>query len=231
MSESIDTETPEQAERRIRLLGSQKALALAPSVIGHVRGLILTSDGRTEAGEVIRTDRTPLHTGKVDDADEAFTQLVDWVSFWAETLNELPPTTTGLWRPREDVIGFPAATTAERATMTVRLQTMWLLARHERIALHPSAEEYQRDVMRIVFSLRATYPTTAIPERLVHPRPCPDCGEPAVHAEWKSGDETDVEIRCEVCGYEIEKPTPREISRCATVLAIHTPASTTGSTE
>lgn len=211
MNDTLNTETPEQTEARIRSTGAQKALTLAPSVIGHVRGLILERSSG-EAGIDVKVERTPLPTQKVDDADEAFAQLVDWVAYWAGEFKEPLPSTSRVWRAREDHIGFVAGTTEEGAGMLVRLQSLWLLARHDRIAAHDSAAVYFDDVRSIVFSLRAKYPTSPRPPRLVHPRPCPTCGEAAVHAEWRSGDLLDVEIKCEVCQATIE-PTRVEIAR------------------
>lgn len=209
-------ETPEQAEARVREVGARKALNAAADVIGHVRMLTLNVDGRTEAGIELRVESTPLHTEKVDAADEAFAQIVDWVTFWAAALGEELPSTARVWRARAEHVGFPAGTTERGARMLVRLQSLWLLTRLERIANSweeaDAARVFLDDIRTIVFTLRAHYPTSPRPQRLVHPRPCPGCGEAAVHAEWSSADVLDVVIACEVCEYRIENPTAKEIA-------------------
>lgn len=208
MNELLETDA--DRENRIRKMGAQKALGVAADVLAHVRALV-TAGYASEGGVEVRVERTPLHTGRVDDADAAFVQLADWVEFWGEQFKAAYPRTTRTWRSGE-WMGFTAGTGPARARMQVQHFTLWLSARLEQIHIHPSGAEFEADVMRIVFSLRARYPMAPGPERLVHPRPCPECGEAGVHAWWRSGDVLDVQIRCEVCGHELAA-SPYEIER------------------
>lgn len=92
--------------------------------------------------------------------------------------------------------------------MLVRLQTMWLLGRHEQIAAHPTGATYLQDVAQFVFAINARYPSKEPRPKQVSPRPCPLCGEATVGAEWTSEDVLDVTVVCEHCGHQIDaKPS------------------------
>lgn len=196
-----------EAEARLRSLRARKALGQAPELAQHLRSLVQVTDGRTERGVEVEVARTPLHTGKTDDADELYVRLLEWVAYWSRLLEfQLTPTAIVAWSNPEGLLGFKAGTTPGGAAMLVRLQTMWLLGKDLQIGAHPSAGAYHDDVTGMVWGFRAKYGMTPVRERLVSGRPCSTCGELAVHASWRSDEITDVEIVCERCGGVVEAP-------------------------
>lgn len=209
-----------EAESRLRSDRTKKALGQASSLAAHLRRLVLETDGRTERGAEMPEAKTPLLTMKADDVDELYVRLLEWVGYWSRFLEFMPTSTAVVawsrWNEdqgQEQVIGFRAGTTAVGAGMLVSAQTMWLLIRHDQIALHPVAREYQDDVLQLVWGLRARYGLTPTRERLVAPRPCPECGEHAIRATWASEDVLDVEIGCEVCDFKPKAPRASQIER------------------
>lgn len=219
-----------EAFAHVRDLRARKALGIIPDVIFHIRTLIEAAAGRSERGVEISVESTPLIAQWVDDSDELYANLVDWVGYWARQMETMPTATAAVaWRSFDDshssignvdntVNGFKAGTTPAGARMLTRLQTMWLLGKNPQILLHPSASVYQDGITDIIYKLRSRYPTAPRPERLVSPRVCEVCGQPEMVAEWPedgSQDVHDVVIHCGGdlgCGRVIET-TPKEIAK------------------
>jgi hypothetical protein len=181
------------AEAIIRAEKTRRALSLAPDLAEHLRTLVLHSDGRTEPGAAITVERTPLLAGITDDVDALFVLLLEWVAYWADTLEVKPPMTAvaawttagGIRREGPDVAaGFRAGTTPERASALVWSLAFWLLVNDGEISAHPTAATYQDDVTSTVWALRAASRLTNAPVRTTSPRPCPVCGEHTVHGEF-----------------------------------------------
>ena len=195
-------ETEEQAAARILEWRARKALTHAPELIHYVRSLI----PHPERGEEHVHMWSPMRLSPTDDADQFYANLVNWVLAWADYLNTTPPAAATVWANTSDVQGFRAGTTPAGAQTLVKLQVDWLTRNREQINAHQFATEYQTNMVEILGELRGRYPTAPRPPKEVHPRPCPQCGEPAVGAEWASADVTavlDVQIRCEVCDFTI----------------------------
>ena len=212
--ETLDEETEEQAEPReteIRQWRARKALFNAPSVAKHVRQLALTP-GISESGIAVHQESTPLLTSRIDDVDEMYVRLLDWVGYWSETLDLQPPATAVVaWRNIQEshastgftdqpAIGFKAGTKPAGAEALTRALTMWLLNLTVRMD-EPTRSVFEEDVTKLIGDLRGRYPTSPRGDDTVSPRPCPRCGLPAVHAEWFSIQTSDLEVRCEHCGY------------------------------
>jgi len=194
----------EQAAALAKILGvrARRALLDAPEIAMHVRSI--ATNGKVERGETLPEWSAPMRITATDDLDEMYAQLVNWVIYWAETLEvQLPASTVVAWSNAKEVQGFRAGTTPDGAAMLVRLQTMWLLGKHEQIAVSDAGPDYLLDVSRFVFAINAKYPSKQPRPKQVSPRPCPVCSEPTVGAEWASEDVLDVRIVCDHCGHEI----------------------------
>jgi hypothetical protein len=209
------------AEALLRAERCRRALTEAPALVEHLRTIVLDSDGRTEPGVAVRQERTPLLTATTDAADEVFVALLEWVTYWAEQLAIQPPMIAAAWRTaggirREDPdvpAGFRAGTTPELASSIVWGLAFWLLVNDAEISAHEKAALYQDEVSTLIWAYRAGSRLTKAPVRTTSPRPCPICGEQAVHGEFfgstfeaaeRRGDELldavdGIEVRCDAC--------------------------------
>lgn len=212
----------ELAARAVRAARCGVALRQAPDLVEHIRSVAESAD-RVERGEKLAEESTPLVTETVDDADEVFVRLLEWVTFWAETLGASKPPIAVVWArvdedspaasPWSQVLGFRAGTTAAGAWALTGQLTRWLGERAGAIAGFEVADEFYRDVADLVFARRAKYRLTPVRERLVRLRGCPSCGEAAVGAVWGSSDVLDVVISCEACGAVVEVPRVSDLVR------------------
>jgi hypothetical protein len=184
------------AEALIRGERCRRALTEAPTLVEHLRTLVLHSDGRTEPGVEVLVERTPLLAGTTDAADEVYVLLLEWVAYWADALKVKPPmiavaawtTAGGIRREGPDVAaGFRAGTTPELASSLVWGLAFWLLVNDTEISAHPTAEIYQDEVASLIWAQRAGSRLTKAPVRTTSPRPCPVCGEHTVHGEFFGG--------------------------------------------
>jgi hypothetical protein len=185
MKTTEETEmTEEQEAAKLLRIKTRRALSSLPDLVGYVRECVDTTL-RSERGGHVSQESTPLVTGWVDDADEAFAQVLNWVMFWSEELKVAAPS-AGLvaWSNQVEVQGFRANTTPEGARALVALLTMWLNLREEAIDSSASCEVYRRDVTAIVGNLYGRHPTSPRPAHVASPRPCPVCGECEVRGEF-----------------------------------------------
>jgi hypothetical protein len=175
----------------------------------------------------VALESTPLHTEKADDADEIYVRLLEWVGYWAETLEVVPPSVAIVgWSrvdedsraaaPERQFLGFRAGTTPEGAAMLTRLLTLWLLSRDDRIEQDSSTGAFQEDVAQLVWSMRAKYRLTPARDRKVLPRFCATCKEYAVEAWWASADPLDVVVQCTHCLQPYLAGKPSDILRWIT---------------
>ena len=201
--------TREAAEAAVIAYRASRALQSAADIVLHVRALALT--GKTERGETLPEWSAPMRITAVDDVDEVYARIIEWVTYWSKLLVTLPTATSIVaWHNSNGELGFKAGTTPEGAAMLVRIQTMWLLTRHEIISRHPASTTYHEDLIEFVWALRSKYPKAPRPPRPVSSRPCPTCGEFAVGAVWASDAVTDVIVSCAHCGETFES-SPRKL--------------------
>jgi hypothetical protein len=149
--------TVAQQEAKIRESRLRVALEEAPETLAHLRALIEGNDGRGERGEVFTYARTPLLTHVADDADAAYTLLVKWSVMWARRLEVTPPKSAArFFRPKvQKVLGFPAGTTPERASLMTTALSSWLLWNTDEIGRRDDAQPYQDQVARTIWQIRS----------------------------------------------------------------------------
>jgi Zn ribbon nucleic-acid-binding protein len=219
--------TEEQEAAAVLAWRTERALNDAPALFEHARGIASpevggTLDGVTvvpeaassfsEAGADWREVSAPLRITAVDDVDERYVRLIEWVEFWAETLGIEPPAVhVTAWRNlKAGLQGFKASTTPMGARMLVSLLTSWLLIHGEQIGEHESAGAYREDVTEFLFELRQRYPMRARRERPPAGRVCPACGLENVFVDWADDEQSRARVACDECGWEAPQ---REVAR------------------
>ncbi|WP_243063209.1 hypothetical protein [Humibacter sp. RRB41] len=209
-------ETEEEQAARVLAWRAERALTEAPALFEHVRTIALS--GHSEAGETLREWAAPLRITAVDDGDERYVRLIEWVQYWAEKLQLDPPAThvTAWANLKRDWQGFKAATTPLGARMLVSLQTSWLLIHDDAIGAHSSVDDYRTDVTEFLWELRQRYPMRARRERPTASRACPACGVEDVFVDWAGEDSTKARVACDECGWEAPaREVARELRRVA----------------
>ncbi len=185
---------------------ARQRLEEVPGLIAYVRTLVVPqtlqrSDGLPRAAS--KEPPAPFNTAAVDESDSVYAQLLNWVSYWSETLRIAPPVTASYaWVNSREVQGFRAGVTPEGAALLVRNISIWLLLHEDEIQRHDQAAEYFGDVASIVWNLRKRFPRNGRGTRPVFPRPCPVCGDPSMGVEWRSEELADFTLACAYCGFE-----------------------------
>lgn len=196
-----DYQTEEQQREDMAQWRLARALRDAPELFTHARALTLA---RTEAGETLTELNAPMRITTEDDASERYARLSEWVDYWAAEINIAPPVVRiAARRVKGDVHGFRAHVTPEGAGLLVSLLTMWLLIHQEQMQADAAFAVYRDDVTEFLWELRRKCPVDRGRQKPVVPRPCPECGELAIRAEWWSANINDVQVACTVCGYEM----------------------------
>lgn len=203
---------------------ARQALEQAAEIVAHVRSLIGNGERGDTGGSItvnagdpldpaktvdligLGVDSSPLRVTAADASDELYAELVEWVVYWAGKLDGvLPPSTAVAWRIQHggEAYGFRAGTTVEGAALLTRLQTMWLLTRHDRIVAHPEGPGYVKYVTEQIWALRARFPMQeARRRRPTLVRACPICKGHTVEVEWFSEDDREgVAVICSLCGW------------------------------
>lgn len=203
LTEALEYETAEQRAERIQEWRLWKALQDAPELFTHARAI--TISGRIERGDEVPHMHSPMKITTEDDASERYARLAEWVDNFAQDLNIAPPVARVAARRIEngDIQGFRAHVTPEGAGILVNLLTAWLTIHQERISTHPAYLTYREDVTGFLRDMSKKYPVDRGREKPVHPRPCPECGMPAIRAEWWSENTADVNVECTFCGYTV----------------------------
>lgn len=202
------TDIDEQTELQLVAARARRRLLEAPGIIGWVRAQVTPAMGGAQDGMPRAASKTaplPLRADAVDDSDQAFARILDWVSYWAGLYEEQPPALIQThWRVAGEAQGFRAGVTAEGASALVRTATTWLLARQDRILLHEAARVYLDDVADIVWQIHQRYPTAPRAPRGVLDRPCPICDHFNFGAQWVGADVDDFQLSCSHCGHTEE---------------------------
>lgn len=202
-------ETDEQKAERIAKWRLSRALADAPALLAHVRGMAIS--GAIDRGEVLREQTAPVRLRPLSDADSVYAQLIDWVMDIASQLQLSPPSSQVLaWNLMDpdaawdDYRGFRAGTTPSAANLLTSIQTLWLVGHMTQIEAWAGYQSFRDDVTDKLWRLRSRYPMQARRERSTSDRECPACGQEAVSADWWSEEMREVDVSCQACGLKIE---------------------------
>lgn len=213
-----DTITPEVDEETVLALAAVRArrtLNDAAGLIAYARSLAVPSLGTMSDGMPRAASKEaplPFRADAIDDTDDAYARLVQWVTYWADALQANPPATVVVvWKRGEDEQGFRAEATPAGAGQLVQILVTWLLIRWDQILAHAGSPAFVEDISDIFRPLFGKYPRAPRRPRDVHARQCPVCGEHAVGAVWHSEDVHDVVVQCEACTYEIPTKTYRQV--------------------
>lgn len=139
---------------------------------------------------------TPLRLDPVDDCDDLWAALVEYLGEAAEKLQDPAPATARSWTAGGSVRGIPAWMSADDAYRAAYELIAWLIDRAPRIhALELTDSE--EHLFALIRKLMSRYVVPPI-ERPSRRRMCSVCGEYAVVVDWVIGDVG--EAKCRVCG-------------------------------
>lgn len=140
----------------------------------------------------------PFRDDPVDDCDDIWASLVEYVGEVAERLQDPAPAAVGAsWAVQGSVRGIPAWLDADGAYKAGWTLVAWLVDRAERIhALQLTDSETH--LFGLTRKLLKRYVDSPPLERPAHRRDCTVCGERAVVVDWVLGDAGEAE--CRACG-------------------------------
>lgn len=205
MTDTITPEVDAETAYALTAVQARRDLNNAAGLIAYARSLAIPSlgvlgDGMPRAAS--KGAPLPFRADAIDDTDDAYARLIQWVTYWSETLQVNPPATVVVvWRRGEEEQGFRAEATPAGAGELVKFLTQWLLIRWDDILGDPAGRAFADDVRDIFGPLFSKYPRAPRGERQVLPQPCPVCDHFAFGAEWASEDVEDFELRCEHCDH------------------------------
>ena len=206
MTDTITPEVDEETARALAAVRARRTLNDAAGLIAYARALAVPSLGTMSDGMPRAASKEaplPFRADAIDDTDDAYARLIQWVTYWADTLEANPPATVVVvWKRGDDEQGFRAEATPAGAGQLVQILVTWLLIRWDQMLAHGGGEAFVEDVGDIFRPLFAKYPRAPRGQRRVLPRPCPVCDRFAFGAEWRSENVTDFVLRCEHCGHE-----------------------------
>lgn len=147
----------------------------------------------------------PFRADPVDDCDDLWAALVEYIGEVAERLQETSPAAVGAsWASSNGVRGIGAGASGDQAYKAGYALIAWLIDRAPRVRdLH--LDDTEQHLFGLIRKLSRRYVEAPPIERPEHRRLCTVCGEKAVLTDWVLGDAG--EASCRVCGatYENER--------------------------
>ena len=202
--------TPED-NRQLTTARARRSLLEAPELILFIRLLVTPRLGGQQDGlprPASKNAPLPLRAEAVDDTDDLFARLLEWVDYWAAAFKTPAPSIAQVHRSKTgEPAGFRSSTTADGAAALTKQLTLWLLARHDLIAQDNAGLVYFEDIAEMAWKLRGRYPMTPRAPRGVIDRPCPVCDQFAYGASWTGESATDFELRCSHCEHTEDAAT------------------------
>lgn len=140
----------------------------------------------------------PFRADPVDDCDDLWAALVEYVGEVAERLQETSPGAVGAsWASSNGVRGIGAGVSGDQAYKAGYALIAWLIDRAPRVRdLH--LDDTEQHLFGLIRKLSRRYVDAPPIERPEHRRLCTVCGEKAVLTDWVLGDAG--EASCRVCG-------------------------------
>jgi hypothetical protein len=175
-----------------------------PQLLAHIRGQVVPSLESARGPRVSGTREAPipLRPDPVDDADDLYASVVNWiVSFARQTGTRPPATVIAFLKASTDAARLPSWARDQASAYTLADDLVrWYEAHELQIvtALPPlTVKAWCEDIGAIVGSFRSRYPQADRKPRQARPRECPTCGEHAVVAVFYAAG---VEVSCAHCG-------------------------------
>ncbi|WP_396289419.1 hypothetical protein [Curtobacterium sp. KT1] len=194
---------------------ARRVLNDAAGLIAYVRSLAIPSLG-TMSDKMPRAASKeaplPFRADAIDDIDDAYARLIQWVTYWSAALQVDPPATiVVVWKRGDEAQGFRVEATPAGAGQLAQILGTWRLIGWEAMLATDAGTAFVDDLHEIFRPLRGKFPRAPRRLRDVHARPYPVCGEHAVNAVWHSEDVHDVAVQCEPCSCEIPTKTYRQV--------------------
>ena len=140
----------------------------------------------------------PFRADPMDDCDDVWAALVEYIGEVAERLQDPAPGATGAsWGVQGNVRGIGAGVSGDQAYKAGFVLIAWLIDRAEKVRdLH--LVDSEQHLFGLIRKLVKRYVDAPPIERPAHRRFCSVCGERAVLTDWVLGDSG--EAVCRVCG-------------------------------
>jgi hypothetical protein len=179
----------------------------APQLLAHIRGQVVPSMESARGPRVsgTRDAPIPLRPDPVHDADDLYSQIVNWIVAFARQTGIRPPATAVAFLQQSvDAARLPSWARGQAAAYTLAEDLVRWYEQHElqlMTALPPlTVRAWCDDIDAIVGAFRKRYPQAERKPRQAAPRECPTCGENAVVVEFYAAG---VEVECRHCGERI----------------------------
>lgn len=206
MTDTTSPEIDDETALALDAVRARRTLSDAAGIIAYARSLAVPSLGTMSDGMPRAASKEaplPFRADAIDDTDDAYARLIQWVTYWAEHLQVNPPATVVVvWKRGDEEQGFRAEATPAGAGQLVKILVTWLLIRWDAIVADETGRVFIDDVGDIFRQLFGKYPRAPRGQRKVLPRACPVCDRFAFGADWRSEDVADFVLRCEHCGHE-----------------------------
>lgn len=140
----------------------------------------------------------PFRVDPIDDCDDLWASLVEYIGEVAERLQDAAPGAAGAaWAVSGSIRGIPARMTPDDAYKATYELIAWLIDRARRVRML-QLDDSESHLFGLIRKLSKRYVDAPPIERPAHRRTCSICGERAVLVAWLLGDTGEAE--CRVCG-------------------------------
>lgn len=143
--------------------------------------------------------RLPYRVDPADDADELYSVLILFGREVAEKIGGASPRALRerMWRGRTEPQGLPVCTPDEAFTFSGEI-VRWLEACTHQIAHDETLHDAPDHLIDLIRKMRGRYPRAQPKFKTYRPRPCPTCGERALHATYEHS-ANEPTMRCDEC--------------------------------
>ncbi|QJU54363.1 hypothetical protein SCB71_14550 [Herbiconiux sp. KACC 21604] len=179
----------------------------APQLLAHIRAQVVPSMGSARGPRVSGTREAPipLRPDPVDDADDLYAQVVNWIVSFARHTSARPPATAiAFLKASTDAARLPSWARDQASAFTLMDDLVRWYEHHGLTivtALPPlTVKAWCDDIAQIIGSFRSRYPQAPRKPRQGAKRECPTCGEREVSPKFYAAG---TEVSCDHCGETI----------------------------
>lgn len=179
-------------------------LQQAPQLLAHIRSQVVPSMESARGPRVSgsREAPIPLRPDPVDDADDLYAQLVNWIVSFARQTGVRPPASAVAFLNLDaDAVRLPSWARDQASAYTLADDLVRWYEQHETTIVSKlpplTVKAWCEDIGTIVGAFRSRYPQADRKPRQAKARECPTCGEHAMHAEFYAAG---VQVECAHCG-------------------------------